>query len=220
MKRHLAYLAAVPALAVISCGRTGEAPPGPNGGRTRVACVGDSITYGLGLWNRGRDCYPARLGGMLGGGYEVRNFGVSGATLRENWALPYRGTRAFVQATRWNPQIVVIMLGTNDAAEWNRRTAAEFSRDCPALLDHFAALPATPRLFLGLPPPVYAGGGERAVRANPAIREIAAARGIPLIDLDTPLRGKPDLFPDRLHPNAEGAGIIAREVCRAVRGME
>ena len=104
MKRHLAYLAAVPALAVISCGRTGEAPPGPNGGRTRVACVGDSITYGLGLWNRGRDCYPARLGGMLGGGYEVRNFGVSGATLRENGALPYRGTRAFVQATRWNPQ--------------------------------------------------------------------------------------------------------------------
>jgi lysophospholipase L1-like esterase len=220
MKQRLAFLAVVPALAIFSCGRAGEAPPGAKGDRVRVACVGDSITYGLGLWNRERDCYPALLGGMLGGGHEVRNFGVSGAMMREGGAFPYRGTWAFAQATRWNPEIVVIMLGTNDAADWNRRTAAGFVRDCGALLVHFAALPAKPRLFLCLPPPVYAGGEELTVKANPAIREVAAERGVPLIDLDAPLRGRPELFPDGLHPNAGGSKIIAREVYRAVRREE
>ena len=32
----------------------------------RIACIGDSITYGASIKNRDRDCYPAQLGRMLG----------------------------------------------------------------------------------------------------------------------------------------------------------
>ena len=34
----------------------------------RVACVGDSITYGAGVANRGKNNYPKVLGGLLGPG--------------------------------------------------------------------------------------------------------------------------------------------------------
>ena len=52
----------------------------------RVACVGNSVTYGYGLRNRDRDAYPVRLQEMLdeyygSGRFEVGNFGRSGATL-------------------------------------------------------------------------------------------------------------------------------------------
>ena len=57
------------------------ARPADGGETTRVACVGDSITFGAGVKNRGKNCYPAVLGNLLGEGYEVRNFGVNGATL-------------------------------------------------------------------------------------------------------------------------------------------
>ena len=48
----------------------------------KVACIGDSITYGLGLADRAKESYPAQLQKMLEefepGKYEVRNFGNSG----------------------------------------------------------------------------------------------------------------------------------------------
>ncbi|MEG2791940.1 MAG: sialate O-acetylesterase, partial [Odoribacter sp.] len=49
--------------------------------KIKVACVGNSVTYGYLIPNREKDCYPAQLARMLGEGYEVVNFGKSGATL-------------------------------------------------------------------------------------------------------------------------------------------
>ena len=50
--------------------------------KTKVACIGDSITYGLGLANRAAESYPVQLQKLLDesepGKYEVRNFGNSG----------------------------------------------------------------------------------------------------------------------------------------------
>ncbi|MBQ8450967.1 MAG: hypothetical protein IJY64_08680, partial [Bacteroidaceae bacterium] len=47
----------------------------------KVACVGNSVTFGYGHKNPAETSYPTRLQQMLGEGYEVRNFGHSGATL-------------------------------------------------------------------------------------------------------------------------------------------
>ena len=44
------------------------------------------------------------------------------------------------------------------------------------------------------------------------IEEIARIAGATLIDLQEGLYDRPDLLPDALHPNAEGAGILARTV--------
>ena len=61
-------------------------------GARRVACVGDSITYGSGIADRAHDSYPAQLEQILkqyDTAWEVDNFGVSGATLLTNGDLPY-----------------------------------------------------------------------------------------------------------------------------------
>jgi lysophospholipase L1-like esterase len=53
----------------------------PQADKTRVACVRDSITFGACVAEREKNCYPAVLGGLLGDKYDVRNFGVSGASV-------------------------------------------------------------------------------------------------------------------------------------------
>ena len=49
--------------------------------RIKVACVGNSITYGTGLSDRVTQSYPVKLQKLLGERYEVENFGKPGATL-------------------------------------------------------------------------------------------------------------------------------------------
>jgi len=74
---------------------------------TRVACIGDSITQGSG--------YPDRLQELLGSDYEVGNFGVDGSTVSQETAMPYMRQDKFIDAMEFKPDIVIIMLGTNDA---------------------------------------------------------------------------------------------------------
>src|SRR5256885_2347791 len=84
------------------------------GPTTRVACVGDSITFGAGLRDRESNNYPARLQHSLGSDWEVRNFGVSSTTVLKRGNKPYVREKAYAQALEFKPDLVVIMLGTND----------------------------------------------------------------------------------------------------------
>ena len=87
-------LTLIVALATAGCSQWDEAAPIREeryDGVIRVACVGDSITFGSGIKNRDQNSYPAQLGAMLGEKYEVRNFGVGGATLLKNGELIPQG---------------------------------------------------------------------------------------------------------------------------------
>ena len=45
-------------------------PPRVRAEKIRVACMGDSITYGFCVaWNRSKDSYPAKLQTLLGSAY-------------------------------------------------------------------------------------------------------------------------------------------------------
>lgn len=187
----------------------------------RTACVGASITFGLGLPNRREECYPAVMGRLLGGGYAVRNFGYSGATAGRETNEPYWQTPSMTAAERFEPELVVLMLGTNDAQHANRASLATFERDYTALIEHFQTLPSQPAMTLLLPPPVFEPLPEIDIAVvdteiRPSIERIAAARRMAMVDLFTPLHSRADLFPDNLHPNAEGAAIIAHEVAAVV----
>ena len=96
----------------------------------RVACVGDSITYGSGIKDRHHDSYPAVLGRWLGPGWDVRNFGVSGATLLKKGDLPYFKQKNHEAAVAFTPDIVVIMLGTNDSSTSESAACAITSDFC------------------------------------------------------------------------------------------
>jgi lysophospholipase L1-like esterase len=189
----------------------------------RVACVGDSITYGASIKDRANNNYPVVLGRSLGEGFEVRNFGVSGATLLKKGDFSYWDRPEFGAATQFNPHVVVIKLGTNDTKPQNWKHAGDYTADYEAMIDHFAALPAKPKIWLCSPAPVYQtrwGINEKSVVEDviPRVRTLAKRKGLPVIDLYAALSGKPEMFPDKIHPNAAGAKVMAEAVEAAILG--
>jgi lysophospholipase L1-like esterase len=188
----------------------------------RVACVGDSITYGYGLMHRDTESYPAVLGRLLGADYEVRNFGVSGATLLKGGSFPYWQHPAFQAATDFAAQIVIIKLGTNDAATRNWQAhGPEFAADAAAFLAHFRDLPSKPAIWVCLPMPVFGPTHTVVNGPRPEIRRILAdtaqAAGGRVIDAFTPFAGHAEMFADGLHPDAAGAALLAKTVAGALK---
>lgn len=189
----------------------------------RVACVGDSITYGAGIRDREHSSYPAQMSALLGSHWEVRNFGVSGATLLKQGDRPYWTQQAYRDALAFKPNVVVIKLGTNDSKPHNWAHKEDFVSDYVALIRSFQDLDSKPRIWICRPVPAFPErwGITEQVIANeviPNIDEVAALTGVPVIDLHAALGGKATLFPDRIHPNAEGAGVIARTIYTALTG--
>jgi acyl-CoA thioesterase-1 len=192
-----------------------------------VACIGDSITYGAGIPDRANNSYPAQLGRMLqefDNQWQTINFGVSGATLLRNGDLPYIQQNAYTQALAANPDVVVIKLGTNDSKPQNWVYKDEFVSVYLDLIDSFAGLPSNPEIWICKPVPVFSDGWgiNNPVVQNeivPLIDQIAQQRDVRIIDLYTALSGRSDLFPDGIHPNAEGAEIMARTILYAIIGI-
>lgn len=196
--------------------------PAPQGAKIHVACVGDSITRGEAISNRSRYSYPAQLQRMLGDGYQVRNFGYNGAMMARKGYRPYWNLQEFKDATEYDPQIVVIMLGTNDSyPEYWREGKGQFKADGTAMVEHFLGVESRPKVWLCLPIPIGPARGEEQpnILSNeviPILRQIAVEKNVPLIDMYQVMTGKLDLLPDGVHPDADGARLIAMEVCRAI----
>ena len=190
---------------------------------TRIACVGVSITYGAAIRDRANHCYPKVLGNLLGKGYTVRNYGVNGATLLKNGDRPYWKLSAFKQATDFGPNVVILKLGTNDTKPQNwGKAGKEYEADLRAMVTHFKSLPTKPTIYLCLPAPVYQtrwGINEKTVKEGviPVIRKVAKDEGLTVIDLYQALSGKPALFPDKIHPNAAGAKLMAQTIHTVLR---
>ncbi|MBQ2341699.1 MAG: hypothetical protein II385_03520, partial [Bacteroidaceae bacterium] len=119
--------------------------------KVKVACVGNSITYGAFIDNREKYHYPAQLQGYLGEEYEVRNFGLNGATLLLQGDYPYMKSPQYQQSLDFQPDIVIIKLGTNDTKPWNWEHKADFRKDYKTLIDSYRALSSKPRIILLTP---------------------------------------------------------------------
>jgi lysophospholipase L1-like esterase len=189
----------------------------------RVACVGDSITAGVGAEN-GWD-YPAQLGRMIGPKWTVLNFGVSGSTLLNKGDKPYQKQGAFMAAQNSKPNVVVILLGANDSKPQNWAHKQDFYTDFKELVGYFEALDTRPRIYLCHPCPVPGTGNyginEAAVAEEiPIIDRLAGEKKVTLINIHDALAGHPEFFPDRVHPNRAGATAIARTVYLALTGKK
>ena len=189
----------------------------------RVACIGDSITDGYGIDMRTANGYPALMQGMLGDKYYVRNYGVSARTLMNSGDRPYMQELAWEDALAFNPDVVVIKLGTNDAKTANWAHKADFSKDLQQMIDALKALPAKPKIYLCTPIPA---AKETWTISDKVIAEemcpliLAAAKKNklqPVIDLHAALTGRDDLYQgDGIHPNEAGARLIAETVAKAI----
>lgn len=189
----------------------------------RIACVGDSITWGFFILHRKRDCYPAQLQRLLGDGFTVGNFGVNGHTLQDSGDQPYTRSKPYRESGEFDPDFVLIMLGTNDSRGDNWRGAEPFACDYRELVVHYRSLDSHPVVWLLTPPALFRLGRSTKVRygmdedaISEMCREIARLAGelgCGLIDVHAATASHREAFRlDGVHPGAAGARLIAEAV--------
>jgi lysophospholipase L1-like esterase len=179
----------------------------------RVACVGDSITVS--------SQYPVDLWQSLGANYIVGDFGSGGAAVSQITNMSYIHQVAFGVAMKFNPDIVIIMLGTNDAYTTFSENDSDFIADYVTLISEFQSLSTKPTVYLVEPPPiynntVYLSNDILVQQVIPNIVQVASQTHSHLINAYKPLVNRVDLFVDGIHPSADGAKVIADTIYAAV----
>ncbi len=205
--------------------------------RIKVACIGDSITYGLGLADRGAESYPAQLQGLLDasspGRYEVRNFGNSGRgiyldSMRGSEKRGFRYMPEHKAALEWKPDIVICNLGINDNGEYIKeytggRRRGQFVHDYAIMLSDYVKDGNKPKFYIWTKLAPLAPGQKFYRSPEPFLMQADLERVARVshacgIDMQAPLREKMDeiLAKDKIHPNAEGARLIAETTFKAM----
>lgn len=192
----------------------------------RVACIGNSITYGTGIADRTNDSYPSQLQRLLGSNYQVGNFGKPGATLLYHGHRPYVKQEEFKEAIAFKGDIAVMHLGINDTDPRNwPNYRDEFVKDYLSIMDSLRAANPKVRIILARMTPIadrhprfVSGTKQWHGEIQTAIETVAHVSGAELIDFYEPLYPYPYLLPDAIHPNPEGAGILAKTVYSGITG--
>ena len=189
----------------------------------RVACLGDSITHGVGAaagW-----AFPDQLDRMLGAEWDVRNFGHSGATVGREDKHAIWTQKEFKDALAFHPDVLVLLLGTNDSKPANWAKKGDFPKLYKDLVAEFQHLSSKPRVFCGTPPCVAKNGNfgindPVVLEEIPVIEALAKELGASVVDVHAATQGRDELFKDNVHPNTEGATLIAKAVYRALTGKD
>jgi len=194
----------------------------PSKDAIRVACIGNSITDGYGIDMADEKGYPAMLQEHLGDKYNVKNYGVSARTLMKKGNLPYVKELAWRDAKAFNPNIVIIKLGTNDSKPENWQFNSTYQKDLEAMVDTLKSLPAKPQVYLATPIPAFKGTWNinDSVIVNgiiPIIKKVAKKKRCKIIDLHTEYYQYGGLvLADGIHPNAKGAAKMADIIFNAL----
>lgn len=194
----------------------------PKSTAIRVACIGNSITYGDGIANRLKESYPAQLGKLLGEEFWVLNFGMNGNTMLMKGDNPYMKSSVWKEALNFNPNIVIIMLGTNDSKPQNWLHKKDFQIDMQSMIDSLKKLSSKPKIYLGYPAKAYShrftiNDSIIVKEMIPMIQEVAKKNNLNIIDLHSSTDGHADLFIDEIHPNSKGAVLIANTIADVIR---
>ena len=190
----------------------------------RLACAGDSNT------NKG---YPAILESVLGEGWTADAYAAGAATVLDGTLRPYRRTDEYRSLLSSSPDVVIIMLGTNDArplywdeigerdTDFEGTPSQEFKRGYLDLIRELRGLDSAPEIFVATPPPIYPEKAAERRREDlarrsdnlvggviPLIREVAAeAGGTTLVDVHGHMSasgGSADLTHDGVHYSSAG----------------
>ena len=201
----------------------------PKPGQIKVACVGDSITYGHGIYNWPAENYPNVLSRLLGDKYHVQSFGVCGRCVQDDSDQPYRKEEHYRRSLAYNADILVFMMGTNDSKPENWQGEAAFRRAAEELLGDYCKDGKYPNVYLCTPATAFFAEGfaESITKFDvqpgivdvvaKIIEEIAAEKGYPLIDIHAVTASHPEWFKaDSVHPDNDGAAAIAAAVCQAI----
>lgn len=210
--------------------------------KTMILCLGDSITYGLKASDVNKS-YPSVLEELLGEKYTVKNFGRNGATAitrqdyAENSPSPYKKSPEYREAIVTAADIVILMLGMNDANPthlWNLPSGIisedmteAYERGMAELICDFERQPSAPLVILAEITPMTRKKSEifsefyvknfteNLVKLRKIQRKLARERNICLIETEA-LLDKAEYFDDGCHLTDVGyrrlAEIIAKRI--------
>jgi len=189
---------------------------------TKIACVGDSITYGAKIEDRQKNSYPSQLKQFLGQEYEVKNFGLNSSTVLTKGNKPYVKSQQYKNALKFDPDIVIIKLGTNDSKPINWKYSNEFISNYTRLITSFQKSENKPKIYICYPVKAYATDrpiSDKTITSEviPMINEIAQKTGVEIINLNEVLNNKKYYDDDLIHPNAEGARLMAKTISKALK---
>lgn len=194
-------------------------------GQVKVACVGDSITFGS--YHLTKRNYPMVLSRLLGDGYCVNNYGYSGRTAMSNGDFPYTNEKIYQKSLDFLPDKVVIMFGTNDSKPYNWKGPKAFKENLFTIIKSFMALPSKPEIYLLAPSPVWGIKGKPVKfdidaevisdQIRVEVKELCRDNGFTLIDMYENFDNKPELFQDGVHPNVAGARKFAEIVYNSIK---
>lgn len=189
--------------------------------KRRIVCIGDSITFGAGVQKtRRQHAWTYVWNRALGDSFQVLNYGVSGATLQKEGDFPYHKVGFLKRLVKADPELIVLMLGTNDAKpyNWNEK---RFIREYESLIRNLMRISRSSRLVLMSPPRAFPdqvtgitgydidpGPVEGSIRR--AVHSLGERYGLQVIDLFALTKDHPEYFDDGVHPNEEGNKAIAR----------
>lgn len=196
----------------------------------RIACIGNSITFGARLDNPDIESYPAVLAQMLKANdylnYEIKNFGIGGATILRFgtpnlWRL-LDSLPAFV------PDIVVIKAGTNETVgkpRLNWEHIDEFEKDYSEYIAEIRKVNPNCKVIICSPLDMViqteelsperitdlTGRRPRILELRKRIKKIANTENTYFLDLTSPFKGKANLMTkkDGVHPNKDGYQYLA-----------
>ncbi|MBR3810864.1 MAG: hypothetical protein IKJ16_00850 [Agathobacter sp.] len=205
----------------------------PKEGQIKVACIGDGITYGHGISDWKKNNYPALLQELLGEEYHVANFGSSGACVNPDGDQPYVNREVYQDALDYDADIIVFMMGTNDAKLENLTDEESFLEDYNALLGSLMEGKKEPKVYVGLCPEAFytedadESTGVASYNIQPAVvDEIVDAISlhattsdfpIGVIDIHSLTEAHPEWFEaDGIHPNNDGAKAIAESIANMI----
>lgn len=211
-----------------------------------ITCVGDSLTFGTGISEdpnntKETTSYPKQLAQKLGSGFKVNKQGIAGISILQDnhpgiiksMDGKFRGSETagvgYYSSVATNPDIVIIMLGTNDNIvdanlNWTPEKLEQFKAVYTDLVQSYLALDCNPTVVLASIPVTHENHANYNVSQTkiPLLREIykevAAEYGLSVIDISAftePWTTNESYFnvtevkQDYLHFNDTGYGKLA-----------
>lgn len=193
-----------------------------DGAAVKLACLGDSITAGMLV--RKEECWASRLAKALGKKAEVGNFGVSARCLLFKGDRPITREKAYRDALAFNPDMLLVGLGTNDSKKVNWSHKDDFAGNYKKIIAEFRKQNPKLKVYCLLPIPsqeAREGGISRECIEKeiiPLIRQVAKSTKSRVIDLNKVMKGKDSLLVDGVHPNAEGHALMAEHILLVLKG--
>ena len=201
--------------------------------KKHIACIGDSITFGNGVYLIGQhktSTWEVFLKDLIPDDYQILNYGLSARTLMVEGDQPYSKDRFKDVSHEVGADIYIIMLGTNDSKTFNwPGNEDKYKPELKAFVESYQKDQKTPCVYLMQPPKAFGFLNDKldkigySIQAEPiegpiynAVAEVAAETGSGLIDLYTLTKDHPEWFPDGIHPNADGNKAIAEEIARVL----